>query len=347
MVAVPSFVPGLQLNADFYQQVVGPLIGGWEHAVARIGPGSDVLGLDTARSTDHGWGPQLTVFVTPGDVDAVTRILGDRLPYSFAGWPIRYGWDEIPVSHHVEVAVLRDWVTCQLGVDATGGLDAIDWLVIPQQKLLEVTAGAVYHDTTGSLSQLRAQLAWFPDDVWWWILACQWRRVAQEEAFLGRAAEVGDDLGARIILARLARDVMRLWFLLERTYWPYTKWLGASFARLPGSGPLATALAAAVNGATHDDREASLLAAYQYVAEAHNRLAPTRAIDPRPRRYHSRPWMVLMADRFSEACLSAVSDPHLRHLTLVGSIDQAIDTAEVLADAGTARTLRQLYERHC
>jgi len=230
MAAVASFVPGLQLNAGSYQQVVGPLLGGWEHAAARLGPGSDVLGLDTARSTDHGWGPQLTVFVAPGDVDAVTGILADRLPGSFAGWPIRYGWDEVPVSHHVEVAVLPDWMTSQLGVDPTGGLHTIDWLVIPQQKLLEVTAGAVYHDPTGSLCQLRAQLAWFPEDVWWWILACQWQRIAQEEAFVGRAAEIGDDLGARIILARLAREVMRLWFLLERTYGPYTKWLGASFA---------------------------------------------------------------------------------------------------------------------
>lgn len=40
------------------------------------------------------------------------------------------------------------------------------WLLAPQQRLLGITAGAVYHDGIGDLSRIRSQLAQFPDDVW-------------------------------------------------------------------------------------------------------------------------------------------------------------------------------------
>ena len=64
------------------------------------------------------------------------------------------------------------------------------------------------------------------------MLAAQWTWVAQEEAFVGRAVEVGDELGSRVMAARVVRELMRLCFLLERAYAPYSKWLGSAFARL-------------------------------------------------------------------------------------------------------------------
>jgi hypothetical protein len=51
-----EFVPGVELARAFYQEVVAPRLGGVRHSAARLGPGSDVLGYDTARSTDHDWG---------------------------------------------------------------------------------------------------------------------------------------------------------------------------------------------------------------------------------------------------------------------------------------------------
>lgn len=144
MVAVSPFVPGLHLNADFDNEVVGSPHG--STPAGRIGPGSDVLGLDTARSTARGWGPQLKAFVAPADVSAVTERFSERLPDSFAGRPARYGWDRLPNKDHVGVAIRVDRVTGQIGVDPTVGFDTIHRLLIPQRKLLEVTGGGVYHD---------------------------------------------------------------------------------------------------------------------------------------------------------------------------------------------------------
>ena len=59
------FVPGVELCRGFYQDVVAPLVP-CAHSAALIGFGSQVLGYDTERSTDHGWGPRVEVFVDGG-----------------------------------------------------------------------------------------------------------------------------------------------------------------------------------------------------------------------------------------------------------------------------------------
>jgi hypothetical protein len=154
-------VGGLELSRRFYREVVQPLLnrhfGPSTHTAALIGTGSEVLGFDTERSTDHDWGPRLPLFLGPGDIDrygeAIDTMLAERLPATY--------------------------------------------------------------------------------DVWRYVLACQWQRVSQEEAFVGRCGEVGDELGSAVTCARLVRDLMRLTLLMARRYPPYGKWLGSAFARLP------------------------------------------------------------------------------------------------------------------
>jgi hypothetical protein len=62
-----DFVPGLDLSEAFYLEVVRPAwdvaFSGVPHSAAQLGTGSDVLGYDTARSTDHGWGARVLIFV--------------------------------------------------------------------------------------------------------------------------------------------------------------------------------------------------------------------------------------------------------------------------------------------
>ena len=45
-----------------------------------------------------------------------------------------------------------------------------------------------------------------------------------------------------MVAARLVRDLMRLSFLLERRYAPYSKWLGSAFAKLDSHAEIGTAL---------------------------------------------------------------------------------------------------------
>ena len=303
---VPPFVPGLELAASFYSEVIEPRLAGLAHSAALIGTGSDVLGYDDLRSTDHGWGPRLQLFAAEHEVEAVRRAL-EGLPEEYRGWPTVIGSDRVPLRKQVDVWTISGWVMSRLGVDPRPGLSSLDWLALPQQLLLEVTAGRVFHDGLGELQPLRVSLAWYPHDVWLWLLTAQWHRIAHEEAFVGRAVEVGDDLGSRIVASRVVRDLIRLCFLQEKVYAPYSKWLGTAFAGLASAATIGPALAAALAATTYPERESALVEAYQAVADRHNGLGITRVEEPRARLFHERPFRILGADRFADACLGAIA----------------------------------------
>ena len=338
-----TFVPGVELNRRFYSEVVAPLLAPLTHSAGLLGGGSDVLGFDDSRSTDHGWGPRLLVFVDSGDAATAKALIDDGLPEQFDGLSVRFGWDETPVQHHVTVTALGPWLEGWLGHDARRSMTLLDWLLTPQQQLLGVVGGALYHDGLGEVAPLRAQLRWFPDEVWHWMLACQWRQIEQEEAFVGRAAEVGDDLGSRLVAARICRELMRLHFLLAGRYWPYMKWFGTAYRSVPHSDELAPRFAAAIAAGDIAAREAALVAAYETVARLHNEAGVTAPVDPSVRNFHGRPFKVLHSERFVDACLAVVHDEWLLSLPPVGSIDQFADSTDVLSHAERARRLRDLY----
>lgn len=50
------------------------------------------------------------------------------------------------------------------------------------------------------------------------------------------------------------------------------------------------------------------------------------------RNFHSRPFRVLQAERLVEACLLRVGDPQLQDAPMIGSIDQWVDSTDVLED---------------
>ena len=342
---MPDFVGGFELSGAFYFEAVAPLVGDVPHAAGLLGWGSDVLGFDTSRSTDHGWGPRLQVFVGAEHVAVLRDVIEGGLPDEFRGWPTRFGWDDVPASHHVEIAPLDDWLRDRLGFNPSEGVPLRDWLSTPQEILLELTAGAVFHDDVGELAAVREALAWYPDQVWLWLLACQWRRIDQEEPFVGRTAEVGDDLGSRVVAARLVRDLMRLSFLLERRYAPYSKWLGSAFAKLDSHAEIGTALGEVLAADDYDEREAALVTAVEALAARHNALGVTSRVDSTVRLFHGRPFRVLGSGRLVDACLAGVTDPWLKSLPLVGAIDQFVDSTDVLSYPQRFRELCNIYPR--
>ena len=54
---------------------------------------------------------------------------------------------------------LGAFLQLQLGRDPRADMTAVDWLLTPQQLLLGVVRGAVYHDGIGELDPLRRDLA--------------------------------------------------------------------------------------------------------------------------------------------------------------------------------------------
>jgi hypothetical protein len=348
-----TFVPGLVLCRRFHDEVVGPMIRRafprLPYAAGRLDSGSELLGLDTPRSTDHDWGPRLQIFVVDVDPALPARVeaaVAAELPPTFLGYPTSFagapdtGLGVLAANgdrHGVGVVELGDWLITALGFDPRAGVTPADWLATPTQRLAEVTGGAVFHDDLDALAGIRAALTWYPDDVWRYVLAAQWTRIGQEEHLVGRCAEVGDDLGSRLLAARIARDLVRVCLLLGRRYPPYGKWLGSEFARLPGSAPVAEALAGLLRAASWPEREAALSRALQEAARRTNEAGLAEPVEPTVRQFHHRPFLVLDAGRFAASLRAAITDPELRDRPLTGAVDQFVDSTDVLGHADRFR----------
>jgi hypothetical protein len=364
----PATFTGIQLSERFYWQAVRPLLDqhfpDLAHSAALIGDGSEVLGYDDDMSTDHHWGPRVLLFVRPNDYDraglAMRSLLAGQLPHRFEGFstnfsppdPLDHGVQTLqdledgPVNHRVEVQTPADFIRRQINYDLGQVLQPIDWLTFPEQKLLTITAGSLFHDMIG-LAQIRSLFAYYPHDVWLYLLASTWTRIGQEEHLMGRAGFAGDELGSALIGARLVRDLMRLCFLMERTYAPYAKWFGTAFQRLRSGGELYPILQRALAAATWQEREQHLCVAYAYVARMHNRLNLTRPLPEHTCWFFSRPFQVIALQGYTEALCEQIGDVQLSVLARdrrIGSIDLFSDNVDLVVDSRLRSTLRKLYE---
>lgn len=349
---MPTFIPGIELSRRFYEQAVRPLLmeafPGLAHAAALVGPGSEVLGFDSEMSMDHDWGPRLFLFVRQEDArlsEAIGDMLSQQLPATFASLPVSLPLDASgsplrslnsppvgPIQHRVLTMTLHNFVGAQLGYDLAQPLQAADWLAFPAHSLGEVVAGAVYHDDIGELTALRKRFAWYPHDVWLYLLACGWQRIGQEEHLMPRAGFMGDELGSALIASRLIRDVMNLCFLMERRYAPYAKWFGTGFQRLRCAGEIYPMLWRAQQAARWQERMEALADAYEVLAHMHNTLGVSKALPKVASSFYDRPFRVIHGELFAQALREEIKDPDMQRIAgrrLIGSLSQWSDSTDM------------------
>lgn len=345
-----TFIKGLELSELFYKEAVKPILAkrfsGLTYSAALIGLGSEVLGFDTPQSMDHDWGPKLMLFLGEADHETyhneINQALRQEVPGEIHGYPTSFGHhedgttvmtatDSGPINHGVMFLTVQCFFKYVLNFDPTGNIRAVDWISVPEYRLLMLTSGRVFHDGLGQLEPIRARLRYYPDDVWLYLLAAQWRRIAQEEAFMGRCGQVGDDLGSRLIAARLVRDLMRLCFLMKRRYAPFVKWFGSAFAKLDCASDLVPIFTRVLEANSCEERQTHLTVAYEFVAKMHNTLRITEPLTTEVSQYHSRPFLVIHADRFVDAIRAEIkSEEGLALPEHLGSVDQFIDSTDAL-----------------
>jgi uncharacterized protein DUF4037 len=344
------FTSGLALARGFYTDVVAPLIG-VPHTACLIGEGSEVLGYDGPRSTDHEWGARVQLFVAADQIDRVRAAVSAGLPAQYGGHPTAwYSLAAQRVTHHIEVGTLEEWLTTRLGVDPRAGLDHAAWLGLPQQHLLQLTGGDVFRDDDGELTRVRSLLRWYPVDVWRWLLASQWHLIGNTEPLLGRALEAGDRRGARLIVHRLCSLIMEMAFLQERRYRPYAKWFGTAFAELDAAATLGPLIDSALREPPSARADNSLSTALMTLAERHTALAITEPVTPAMADFNVninnavRPYPVLNTRELIEATTKSITDPALRHMPVVGAIDQLTHTDDAMINfTAWPRLLTQCY----
>ena len=244
---------GLDLCRSYYGEIIEPTVRksipeiGDSYAAALIGWGSDVLGNDDELSRDHEWGPRCILFLPK----ALKRYrkkayneLNNQIPIEFKGFPTRFMISptnptvriasEGPSGNvHIEITTCEEYFEANIGT--TVPKNDIEWLVIPEGRLLELTSGEVFYDGFGELTRFRKYYdRYYPGDVWKYRLAYGWQSLGWDMDLVGLCAERGDVLSARYCLGISLHRQMRLTFMLNRRYCPsYPKWFHREFSKLP------------------------------------------------------------------------------------------------------------------
>jgi hypothetical protein len=154
---------------------------------------------------------------------------------------------------------------------------------------------------------------------------------------------------------------VRLCFLMERRYAPYSKWLGTAFQRLACYPRMAPLLEGALDASSYPEREPFLAQAYTLAAEMHNALGLTPPLETRTRTYsgwhklragvhelalddpdNTRPHQVIFGGRFAEALNASIQDPQVRALPSdFGSVNQfLVESSNALQSVSFCRGLQ-------
>lgn len=337
-----EFIHGLKLCEDFFFEEAKPLLDryypGLRYSAGLIGYGSDVLGYDDPVSVDHMWGPRFYLFLGREEIqlgDEIKEMFSVHLPYTYKGFSVNFTEPdpndngvrhaeyitEGKVSSLIHICCIYDFIEEYLGKADLDHLSSADWLAFSEHRLLALTSGKLFADGL-NIEAIRSKIRFYPPQVRLYMLASNWSLIAEEQAFVKRCGEVGDDIGSRIITARIADRLMRLCFLYEETYAPYSKWYGTAFGHLPVPGEIGALLAAALKENDLEKREDALVEAQRLVAELHNTKGITENIDVEIRDYFGRKIKVIFADKLADAIMEKLSGTEFETMPLISTFSQ-------------------------
>lgn len=362
---MPAFIPGRELCRDYFFEIAKPILNTYFpdlcYTAGLLGYGSDVLGYDDEVSRDHMWGPRFYLFLRKEDMirePELRRTFVQHLPYTYKGYSVNFSAPD-PNDHGVRHAVtvtdgevnpllfidtVTDYLKSQLGRADLVDLTPADWLAFSEHRLLSLASAQFYVDGL-AMQETLAPLTYYPREVKLYLIASCWDAIACEQAFSKRCGAYGDELGARLVCARVAERLMRLCFLYLDTYAPYSKWFGTAFDRLPVDSAIKTSIHAAVAADTVEEREEQLVRAQYLVAQMHNASGLTRPLNVEVMPYFGRDIRVIYADRIAEALSATLYGTALEGIPLMGSLSQVGGLSTVSDDVAYIPMVRRLYKR--
>jgi hypothetical protein len=258
----------LDISREFFLEVVRPILEReFPEETARgafglFGLGSEAFGLDDELSRDHHWGVRIDALV-PDEIPPerraeIQRTVGANLPASFRGHSLREG-------HLAGAGLSLDGLQASLrrsiGLDHMPSTHA-EWLQIPEEDILHVINGEVWHDPSRQFTAIRQAFGGhYPEPVRLRRIAHWCRYFSGMGTYaLKRALLRGNEFYATTAFGKAVRWGVQLAFLIDRQYFPYDKWLMAYLERLPRLGaPVRTLVHEAVRLPTPWERKLTLL----------------------------------------------------------------------------------------
>lgn len=263
-------------------------------------------------------------------------------------------WDSLVMTsspggrHHVAITTVPRFLELSLGTRRLPDSD-LDWLLIPEQRLLEVTAGQLFHDSVGEIAGAREELSYFPDNVWKYRLSYVLESLGWELGLIPLCGKRGDMLSMHLNTAMTVGRVMRLAFLINRTYCPgYAKWLHREFSKLEVvSDGIARALETAFAGT---DAAAVYSSISQVLDELYVHVRAQIGLPELPvqfPRVEERGSTIIDTQRIARMILGSISGP-LHNLSVngapLGMADQWVTNEDVLTSPEYMNSLATVYE---
>lgn len=279
----------VQVSRAFFEEVVRPILErelpeiAAKAACGVFGYGSECYGMDDEVSRDHHFGLRIDMLL-PDEIhrDQAARVIetvGDRLPESFKGYDLREG--------HVAGAglapeSLEAFLTRTIGI-AHAPRTNVEWLAMPEEDIVHVTNGEIWFDPSGRFSGIRETLSYYPEPVWLRRISHWCRYFSGMGVYaLNRALIRKNYQYASITFARSIKWAIELAFLLNKTYFPYDKWLDAFFRRLPAlADEMVPLVDEAVQLETGWDRKLAILESLSDILD--RRMVEMGVISPHPK----------------------------------------------------------------
>ena len=282
-------------------------------AVGLMGSGSECYGYDDDTSRDHDFEPGFILFLPPEEV--VDRRAAFRMERAYAKLPDEF----LGLTRNKDVSydtgrhgVIRtaDFFRAKVG-DPEGELSLEQWMNIPEHYLLEATNGKVFRDDVGTVTDIRARLAYFPEDVRLKKLAGALMIAEQASNYnYERQLSRGDTAAAQLAMYEYVKNVLSVCFLLEKKYKPYYKWVFRALNDLPTFAVL------------REDLE-YLISSGNGVADAVEKRSKIRTINARLgeeiRRQALSDYEGLHLDSFAYCVNGKIKDPSVRNLHVMAA----------------------------
>jgi hypothetical protein len=337
---------GISLSEAFFHDCVTPLVMkrlAWDpgaFSAAILGEGSEVLGYDDEISQDHNFSPKVLLFLEDETYDrlglTLLADLRDALPASYCGHALL--WDEYRQA--LDVAPMHRFFHRYLDLPELPRT-AVEWLRCEEQRLLELTAGKVFHDPGGRLSKIRQRLHFYPPEVRLFLLRLVFERLS-ECAGAERSIQRDDRLALHAYTSYFTLFAIKAAHLIERRYCPYHKWMARSLQDLkPFGTEVHGTLLAMINAPTPDATREAMLVVLQQLG---TRITDDLGVPPP--QIGATNGLTLLAFDWDAVIhpLSVQIPATLRHLTPL--ISPAGYIGQIFDYSGYGSTYRELLEQN-
>ncbi len=231
----------IDISHDFFDQIVKPVLEeNYPDETAQMvfgvfGLGSEALRLDDEYSRDHHWGLRIDALM-PEDIftnkrEAMLETLGANLPATFQGHELGEG---LVAGAGIAPDILAGFLSRTIGINRPPETYE-EWMGIPEEDIIHVVNGEVWHDPVGQFTAIRQSLQdYYPEPVRLRRMAHWCRYFSGMGTYaLKRAILRDNEMFAATAFGKTVRWGIQLAFMLDKHYYPYDKWLYTFFQRLP------------------------------------------------------------------------------------------------------------------